>query len=264
MGSDSQYTPTVSTQQQQQSSTGTSSVGERIIPTLKQGAAATAGSTSTTHSFSTQQQQQSSSDRRGSTSRIIPLNIENESTVGVTGGESTSPTGTTEKVSISATERIIPTIKEGDHATRSSSTSQFVNTPQSHNRVLPIKKRGRFFQDATFEKVWRDFESAMDDRVAARQESAKVTEDKGEGEDDDDKFQMYRNLRDVVQQDDSQAATVTKESDEYKVRDDSVHGLGPLVVLLYSYIHFKGKVLLFLCSFVSVKAAELFFEISGG
>ncbi|KAK4320532.1 hypothetical protein Pmani_008596 [Petrolisthes manimaculis] len=209
LGSDSPtVTPTVSASTQQQS-TSVRSAEERVIPTVKEGGAA--ASTSATHAIRTHQQQQSSSDRRGSTSRIIPLSIEDEATTpeAMGGGATTT---TTEQTSSTTTERVIPTIKQAAD-TRSSTFSQFANatTTQLHNRVLPIKKRGRFFQDATFEKVWRDFESAMDDKVA--KEGSKV-EGKDEG---DDRYQTYRNLRDVIQQDDNQAGTVTKESDEFKI-----------------------------------------------
>ncbi|XP_064117283.1 uncharacterized protein LOC135222867 [Macrobrachium nipponense] len=137
-----------------------------------------------------------STERRSSQSRIIPLNIEGETS-------STTSAATTTETTKEVSERIIPTAVQEQQGYRTMTSSY-------QNRVLPINKRGRFFQDAAFENVWRDFETAIDELVTRRGSRAGM-------EDDRDQFQSYRNLRDIVQQDDNQAATVSKENNECKI-----------------------------------------------
>ncbi|XP_068201378.1 uncharacterized protein [Palaemon carinicauda] len=131
-----------------------------------------------------------STERRPSQTRIIPLNVE---------GETTSTTSVKE-----VSEKIVPTAVHEQEGYRTITSSLY------QNRMLPIKRRGRFFQDASFENVWKDFESAIDEVVARRGSRAGM-------EDERDRFNSYRNLRDIVQQDDNQAATVSKESNEFKI-----------------------------------------------
>ncbi|KAK8723212.1 hypothetical protein OTU49_011914 [Cherax quadricarinatus] len=172
-----------------------SSTEERVIPTVIEGAKTSAAQSVKTEEYT------SSTGRRGSSSRIIPLNVEGEAT--------TTQTVATEKETAvkseaaSTCERIIPTVL--DRGTSSFSTSYATS---GRDRVLPIKRRGKFFQDSTFERVWSDFESAIDE-LMSRRGSRSGTEG--------DRFQSYRNLRQCVQQDDNQAATVSKENGEYKI-----------------------------------------------
>lgn len=172
-----------------------STAEERVIHTQVEGAKATA-----TESVKTE------AVRRGSSSRIIPLNIEGETASSQTDEGGAHPAAAQpEKSQVSSTyERVIPTVI--DSGTASSSTTS--HTASSQGRVLPIKRRGRFFQDSTFEKVWDDFESAIDDLMSRRGSRTGL---------EDDRFQSYRNLRQCVQQEDNQAATVSKENGEYKI-----------------------------------------------
>lgn len=191
--------------------TSASTIQERVIPTFKEGTARN----TTTESVKTEEV--ASSTRRGSKSRVIPLNIEGETTASETmvsqGSTTTSASAQTETTSetVSSPERLVPTVTESGaaDATQAKMTQTTTSTTTSaRGRVLPIKKRGRFFQDSTFERVWDDFESVMDDLVARRGSRAGLEKDR---------FQSYRNLRQCVQQDDNQAWNVTKDNGEYKI-----------------------------------------------
>lgn len=178
-------------------SSSTTTAEGRVIPLNVEGETATCAATQAIKSEAL-----ASSERRSSQTRIIPLNIEGK-TSSQTQTTIASASGTATGTGTVVTERIIPSTIEGQQSIYSSSSSR-------QNRVLPINRRGRFFQDATFENVWKDFESAIDDLVARRGSHAGMEQDK-------DRFQSYRNLRKVVQHDDNQAATVSKESNEFKI-----------------------------------------------
>ncbi|XP_050737492.1 uncharacterized protein LOC127008981 [Eriocheir sinensis] len=179
----------------------TISAEERIIPT----AAPATQRTQEIHSSA-------SSCRKGSSSRIIPLRFEDDTESNDTPTpSSTSASSTSQSSEMTGSfERVIPTIREGDvpangHRRSSMQYSSF------QSRVLPIKRRGRFFQDSTFERVWDDFENAVDDLVTKK--GSETEEDQK----DDDQIQSYMNLRKVIKEEDNQAATVTKEEDGYKI-----------------------------------------------
>lgn len=185
------------------------SAEERVIPTSKEGVAAASATQRTQEIRSS-----SSSSRKGSSSRIIPLNFEDDTaSTDATAAASSSKSQSSETTS--SYERVIPTVREGDISTNGQrkTSTQYTGSSSSsfQNRVLPIKRRGRFFQDSTFEGVWDDFESAVDDLVAK-----KGSQDE-ESKKEDDQIQSYRNLRKVIKEEDSQAATVTKEDNGYKI-----------------------------------------------
>lgn len=188
----------------------TLSMEERVIPTAREGVTAASA---------TQRSQEirsmTSSARKGSSSRIIPLNIEDDtgSTDTTAAASSTNVSQTSETSSF---ERVIPTVREGDTSSdnqRKTSTQYTGSSSASsfQSRVLPIKRRGRFFQDSTFERVWDDFENAVDDLVAKK--GSQEEENKKE----DDQIQSYKNLRKVIKDEDNQAATVTKEDSGCKI-----------------------------------------------
>ncbi|KAG7155781.1 uncharacterized protein LOC121854545 [Homarus americanus] len=193
---ESQIIPTEAEKTQTSSSATTE---ERVIPTVRDG-----GNTNTSRTVKTEAMA-SSGTRKGSSSRIIPLNIEGETIASQTVDEADSAATQTSATSSTA-EKIIPTVREGG-ATQAASTSTTYSS-STQNRVLPINRRGRFFQDSTFENVWDDFESAIDELMSRRGSRSGQEEDK---------FQSYRNLRQCVQQDDNQAATVSTGNGEYKV-----------------------------------------------
>ncbi|XP_027224557.2 uncharacterized protein [Penaeus vannamei] len=148
-------------------------------------------------------------------SRVIPLEVEGEATSSSTATSSSSSRVESVAQAVKSEElsagrrgsntRIIPLNIEGDEG--DSSFSSFTST-SSHNRVLPIKRRGRFLQDATFEKVWKDFETALDEVMARRGSRTGL---------EDDRMQSYKNLRQCVQQEDNQAANVSKDEGEVKI-----------------------------------------------
>lgn len=185
----------------------TISAEERIIPTNKEGVTAAPATQRTQEIHSS-----SSYCRKGSSSRIIPLKFEDDTESNDTPTPPSTSASTTSQSSemTGSFERVIPTIREGDvSANGQRRTSTQYSSFQS--RVLPIKRRGRFFQDSTFERVWDDFENAVDDLVTKK--GSEAEEDKK----DDDQIQSYRNLRKVIKEEDNQAATVTKEEDGYKI-----------------------------------------------
>ncbi|XP_037801520.1 uncharacterized protein LOC119596378 [Penaeus monodon] len=148
-------------------------------------------------------------------SRVIPLEVEGQATSTSTATSSSSSRVESVAQAVKSEElcagrrgsntRIIPLNIEGDDG--DSSFSSFTST-SSHNRVLPIKRRGRFLQDATFEKVWKDFETALDEVMARRGSRTGL---------EDDRMQSYKNLRQCVQQEDNQAANVSKDEGEVKI-----------------------------------------------
>ncbi|KAK7065392.1 hypothetical protein SK128_015793 [Halocaridina rubra] len=184
--------------------TGASSLEAQIIPSDTQTTLAASSSTIQQATSGTaplaaaptgKTEALASVERRSSQSRIIPLNIESE-TCSQAQTVSSGASSTSEVV----TERIIPTVVGQQMA---------IHTTH-HNRVLPINRRGKFFQDRSFERVWKDFETAIDELVERKGSTAGMEQNK-------DRFQSYRNLRKVVQQDDNQAAKVAKESNECKI-----------------------------------------------
>ncbi|KAG0716801.1 Heat shock protein 22 [Chionoecetes opilio] len=182
---------------------------ERVIPTTKEGLAINAATQRT-------QQEFKSSGRKGSNTRIIPLTFEDD--IASTGTASASASHTSQAGEATRSfEKIIPTVREGDaspSSQRKTSTQHSSSSSSSvQSRVLPIKRRGRFFQDSTFENVWDDFESAVEDLVAKQGPEKEDTPKKEE----DDQIQAYRNLRKVIKEEDNQAATVSKEEDGYKI-----------------------------------------------
>lgn len=189
---------------------------ERIIPTMKAGVAANSATQRT-------QQEIKSSGRKGSSTRIIPLTFEDDTARVDTTSSSSSHTSQAGDATRSF-ERVIPTVREGDASSSSSSSSSQRKTSTQYSgsssssaqsRVLPIKRRGRFFQDSTFENVWDDFENAVDDLVAKK--SSEEEEEQESQKTEDDQIQTYRNLRKVIKEEDNQAATVSKEEDGYKI-----------------------------------------------
>ncbi|XP_042869494.1 uncharacterized protein LOC122251540 [Penaeus japonicus] len=179
-----------------QQQTSASSVEEQIVPT----------------------QTGSSLNQAPGGSRVIPLEVEGQATSTSTSTSTSSARVESVAQAVQNEElcagrsgsntRIIPLNIEGDDDGSSFSSITSTSSSSSHNRVLPIKRRGRFLQDTTFEKVWKDFEAALDEVVARRGSTAGL---------EDDKMQSYRNLRQCVQQEDNQAANVSKDEGEVKI-----------------------------------------------
>ena len=138
--------------------------------------------------------------------------------------------------------------------TSAESVTNSASASTTQDRVLPIMKRGQFFKDSFFEKVWGDFETAMNDMVVSKKENNTASENSSTnvsqqqmevekqivqnqqesastseqiavdqegglkvGKKRFDRLNSYMNLRDWAFEEDNQAATVTKESNCYKV-----------------------------------------------
>ena len=197
-----------------ESCSSSTSMEERVIPTTKDGVAVNSATQRT-------QQEAKFTGRKGSATRIIPLTIEDDTSSGDATSTNTSSTSQTDEATGSL-GRIIPTVREGDTPSIPSSSSSERKTSTQYSgsssssvqsRILPIQRRGRFFQDSTFERVWDDFENAVDDLVTKKSSEKEETQKKEE----DDQIQTYRNLRKVIKEEDNQAATVSKEQDGYKI-----------------------------------------------
>ncbi|KAK8389298.1 hypothetical protein O3P69_008785 [Scylla paramamosain] len=197
-----------------ESCSSSTSMEERVIPTTRDGVAVNSATQRT-------QQEVKFTGRKGSGTRIIPLTMEDDTGSGDTTSSSASNTSQAGEATRSF-ERIIPTVREGDMPSTSSSSSSERKTSTQYSgsssssvqsRILPIQRRGRFFQDSTFERVWDDFENAVDDLVTKRGSENEESQKKEE----DDQIQTYRNLRKVIKEEDNQAATVSKEDDGYKI-----------------------------------------------
>uniref|UniRef100_A0A0P4WKJ9 SHSP domain-containing protein n=1 Tax=Scylla olivacea TaxID=85551 RepID=A0A0P4WKJ9_SCYOL len=197
-----------------ESCSSSTSMEERVIPTTRDGVAVNSATQRT-------QQEVKFTGRKGSGTRIIPLTMEDDTGSGDTTSSSASNTSQAGEATRSF-ERIIPTVREGDMPSTSSSSSSERKTSTQYSgsssssvqsRILPIHRRGRFFQDSTFERVWDDFENAVDDLVTKRGSENEESQKKEE----DDQIQTYRNLRKVIKEEDNQAATVSKEDDGYKI-----------------------------------------------
>ena len=196
--------------------------------------------------FSQQSIRKSSQSTGG---RVIPLIIEGESQLSETLAEKMAP------LNIGDASKATESTSEGTASTSISSSSTTTNISQ--DRVLPIMKRGQFFKDSFFEKVWSDFETAIGDMVShhgaektenemskseavsqiqeeiekqiqQKTESSSQMEASKESTKNDEsqlnvehrkfnRLNSYRNLRDWAFEDDNQAATVTKEATCYKV-----------------------------------------------
>ncbi|KAB7503650.1 hypothetical protein Anas_09087 [Armadillidium nasatum] len=155
-------------------------------------------------------------------------------------------------------------------------------SPSIKDRVLSISKKGNFFQDEYFENVWNDFEKAMDEMV--QKEEKRKLEDRDErisrkkelasklksdmlldaekkqkeffdrarkresfaelGVPQYSRLNSYRNLRSWAPENETQACTITKDENGYKIIMD-----------VKSYGNGDGD--------VSVKASEGYVTVTG-
>ncbi|CAL4096772.1 unnamed protein product [Meganyctiphanes norvegica] len=94
--------------------------------------------------------------------------------------------------------------------------SSRIATSSYFDRTLPISRKGRFFQDKSFERLWKDFDTALDEHMDKDKKTSSST-DEGSKSSSGDKTDSYKNLRQHVVQDDSQAATITSGEEGYRI-----------------------------------------------
>lgn len=186
------------------------------------------------------QQQAQSTSTQESRGQIIPIQLDGSQELHSPAASQTSETKVNEKVHVekkeSAVKNISETIRraqqfdstaEANTASCTSPRPLFTppslrgrNIPIAQSSLLPITKRGRFFDDDFFANMRQDFHSAVNDVLGRWGEGSVL----GNGHDALASLGRYRQLRERNLGVESQAVTVSADQASHKVKLEKEHG----------------------------------------
>lgn len=182
------------------------------------------------------QQQAQSTATQESRGQIIPIQLDSSQEPQSPATSQTCEAKVNEKVHVekkeSAIKNISETIRRAQHSesTTEASTASCTsprplfappslrgrNIPIASSSLLPITKRGRFFDDDFFVNMRQDFQSAVNDVLGRWGESSVL----GNGHDALASLGRYRQLRERNLGVESQAVTVSADQTSHKVKNE--------------------------------------------